>query len=719
MGKKRNDKHEKPELQDETELRDEKGLSRRDFFKKGAAAGVGAAAIAGVGKAAGQQTAGEELDWDYEADVVVVGSGASGLPAAIRARDLGASVLVVEQNFDIGGSALHSGGRTSLGGGDALQQRDKEGADPEGMGLTQPLVPPEALEDDPDLLFRDMTDWSVANDGARFVYRYNERDLHRAWADNTAATRQFLMDNYVRFVRIDGTHPGGGVSRARAARTCIKLGDTTDIRAGTISPEDRGDPDEGRHTRFNPMRTIPGNPGEGLGAPGWVWGGFALARSLEFSAKEKGVRFMLNRRMDEIIREQQFSGRVLGVRTSYSPRHDPETGERLVSYGEFTGGEWGQGLIDEQRETVNIRARKAVIIASGGHNGNPQFRSMFHPAGRDPSQVPRAWTVAGPGRANDASGIIAGMKVGAGLAGMQQTYHNNLGIRISPLLGVPADAPIYPGHPVFPFRGAYGLSVGAPGFEHLIAVNQVGRRFFNEIRLPQNFSSPTWPGGRAQGTREWHEHVQGDWRNCRHEWIRETFTHDSGVEAALAMNEGSQPPDYLPGPLWAIFDQAAIDRAGWDISFPYTADNGYFFSADTVEELAVKVTGNPNQRSRMRYLKETVDKWNASVEAGVDEDFEREQEAEPMHRIETPPFYAATVVIEWHDSCGGLRINGRAQVEDLEGRVIPGLYAGGEASGGGEMHGLGKATVHGYIAGTSAVAEERALAPSRAAIRIS
>ena len=52
---------------------------------------------------------------------------------------------------------------------------------------------------------------------AQAPYRYNERDLHRAYADNCSATREFLMANYVRFGRIFGTHPNGGMSRARRA----------------------------------------------------------------------------------------------------------------------------------------------------------------------------------------------------------------------------------------------------------------------------------------------------------------------------------------------------------------------------------------------------------------------------------------------------------------------------------------------------------------------
>ncbi len=691
MAKKRDDKNNDPDTQNTT------GLSRRDFVKTGAVAGLGAAALTGLDGAQAQtaSTGSEGITWDYEVDVVIAGGGCAGLTAAIRARDLGASVLVIDQNFDVGGRMLHSGALVSLGGGDAVQLRDMKGeSDQEGFISVDPFEDPEELEDSVDLLFTDITDWSVVDPKAQSPYRYNDRELVRAWAENCPPTRQFLMDNYVRFARISGTHGGGGLSRARAATCFLMLGDKTDMKAGTITAEDAGRADPERTSAFAPVQMS--NSSRSVG-PNAVSNGVALARPLEFSAREKGVEFMLHRSFDELVREEPFSGRILGVSAHYSPRQHPETGELMQSY-------WQNGNIDERRETVNIRARQGVILASGGHAGNPEVRSMFYPAFREPAFPTSGLALQGP-QGQDASALRAGLKIGANLAGMQQNLSYGTTYHITTRLGTrDAYTAMMPGHPTFGFRESAGINVGNAGFEDFIAVNQVGKRFFNEVRLPVRPGLSRYPGDGGSPGRGL-DHKALDWRNCRKEWVRQMYDYDHGMDAALAMNEGSKAPDYYSGPLWAIFDEQAVERTGWELRYPYVANNGYFFKADTIEELAAKIAKEHEfQRVPLSYLAETVSNWNGYVDVGVDPDFEREEDA-PMNRIATPPFYALSIMIIWHDSYGGLRVNGRQQVVDMQGEVIPGLYAGGEAVGGFNKHGLGKGHVHGYIAGTHAAEE--------------
>jgi len=671
-----------------------KGLSRRDVFTGGIAAGVGAVALAPAAATAAEDRA-NEIEWDYEADVVVIGAGCSGLPVAIRARDAGLSVIAVDQNFDPGGKMLHSGAQVSLGGGDPVQLRDIAGeADKEGFITVPPIHAPEEMTEDTDFLFRDMTDWSVLDASATAPYRYNDRDLHRAWADNCFGTRQFLIDNYIRFGRIQGTHPGGGISRARRAVAFLKLGGATDIKAGTVTREDAGI--AGQSTSAFAPRVM--GDGSQIAGPDTVTNGAALSRGLEFAAREKGVQFMLNRRMTEIIREEPHGGRVIGIKAHYSPRHDPETGEQLKSY-------WSNGNIDEKREWVYIRARRAIMISSGGHSQNPEFRSMFYPAWRDPAYGSSAMALLGP-HGQDASGIIAGMKVGATMAGMQQYSDIQISGHIPARIGTfDSYTDMLPGHPTFSYRGSTGIGMGSASWEQIIAVNQVGKRFVNEMWLGKTYPTPVWPGGERHGSPTASmDHVQGDWRNADPAWVRQMYNSYPAVHAAIAMNEGSTAPNFYSGPLWAIFDQGVVDRDGWELTYPWVnEENGCFHKADTLEELVEKIMRWRYSRVPMRYLAETVETWNSYVDDGADPDFERENDA-PMHKISKPPYYAALIAPIQHDSYGGLRINGKAEVLDYEGKPIPGLYSGGEASGGGSQHGLGRALVHGFIAGNSIVA---------------
>ncbi|HTD43970.1 MAG TPA: FAD-dependent oxidoreductase [Bryobacteraceae bacterium] len=121
-------------------------LPRRGFIQK-AAAGLGAAALGELG-AKQAEAAKPKRRWDLAADVVVVGAGAAGLPASITAAEQGASVIVVDQNYDIGGHAIESGGNIALGGGTSLQKKY-------------------GIADSPDRMFDDLAHWHD--------YRFSDR----------------------------------------------------------------------------------------------------------------------------------------------------------------------------------------------------------------------------------------------------------------------------------------------------------------------------------------------------------------------------------------------------------------------------------------------------------------------------------------------------------------------------------------------------------------
>ena len=76
--------------------------------------------------------------------------------------------------------------------------------------------------------------------------------------------------------------------------------------------------------------------------------------------------------------------------------------------------------------------------------------------------------------------------------------------------------------------------------------------------------------------------------------------------------------------------------------------------------------------------------------------------------IEKAPFYILKAAPAVHHTMGGIRINTEAQVLDVDGNIIKGLYAAGEVTGG--IHGtnrlgsdaLADITVFGRIAGKNA-----------------
>ena len=129
---------------------------------------------------------------------------------------------------------------------------------------------------------------------------------------------------------------------------------------------------------------------------------------------------------------------------------------------------------------------------------------------------------------------------------------------------------------------------------------------------------------------------------------------------------------------------------------------GVAFKADTLEELA--------EASGLADLAATVEKYNAAIEAGTDEEFGRDTAT--MIPIKNGPFYALQCKKAILGTFGGLNTNLTGEVVTADEEAIPGLYAAGEVANGElfpKMYpssgmALGEAVLFGREAGKSAAA---------------
>jgi hypothetical protein len=566
--------------------------------------------------------------WDLEADILVIGSGAAGLPAAIKAVEGGSSVIVVEANYDIGGHAILSGGHMALGGGTSAQRKY-------------------GIEDSPDTVFSDLTDWSIVQPNGSPDYRYNDRALMRAFADHCAQAFEFLLANGVEFADKPPDNHGASTT-------------------GNSAPREN-------HAVWT--------KGAGLESPNAA-AGTSVIRPLEASARAKGVRFLLNYKMTGLRREPGANGRVAGITAEYTPRIMPGASTPLRSFR-------ADGNIDSVRPELNLRAHQAVIVATGGSTSNIDFRRMF-----DPRLTPVIQVGGEPYSYQDASGELAALAIGAALWGLaNQTLENGATMRTQRALATKYNYTTWKlESPIFPLVRAAGFNV--KDWQNLILVNQVGRRFYDETKGDVPHGNH---GGQVTPC------TPNDYRNAENVQYNPTkynFTH-----AALAMNEYSEPPDYCPGPVWAIFDAAAAAREGWKVVPPHVDPDGYFFSASTLGELAAAIRNEYQARPmKSEILEATVQRYNSMVDRGEDLDFGKPA---PKYKIQTPPFYAAWATPVVHDTRAGLRINAKCQVLDINGRIIPGLYCAGESAGGFNQHGMGRCATQGFICGFNAAAEPR------------
>lgn len=566
-----------------------------------------------VSDSGAKETDDGDVSWDYEADVVVIGAGASGLTAALKALDEGSSVLLVEANFDTGGHVAVSEGQFHSGGGTSAQEEWD-------------------IEDSADLYYYDHTRGSSINS------RYNDREYTRSISNSMVETYEWMLDNGIKTLDVEPM-----------VRAYYRDGGNDGDSVGRMTYVDGSDWEN----------TYTGTEASGIG----------ISRPLEQALRDKGAEFLMNYHMDKIYREGIFEGEVIGIQASYSPTLLPGESEPL-------GSLMSEGNIETTEENLNIKANDAVIVATGGSSGNVEFRTML-----DPRLEEYMDGLAGmPFSDQDASGEYAAMEVGAAL-GSLGNYTSVVGANIT----APARFGVQYGYGrgwseesvIWPLVRANGI---VPDYDSLVIVNMLGERIGNEDQyaLPQMDTA------------------------------REEF-FDQALTGTVVDPEGDGNAEVYGGPLWAVMDQEAVDRNGWDMDAEGILDyeEGYAFKADTLEELAEMVVNKYHEDIKMdpEILTDTITRYNGFVENEEDEDWGREDSL--VHTIEKGPYYALWATPSMHDTQAGIRVDGSMQVIDIYGEKIPRLFAVGEASGGMRVHGLGRVMTSGYIAGRAAASVDK------------
>ncbi len=127
--------------------------------------------------------------------------------------------------------------------------------------------------------------------------------------------------------------------------------------------------------------------------------------------------------------------------------------------------------------------------------------------------------------------------------------------------------------------------------------------------------------------------------------------------------------------------------------------NSPYGKGNTIEE-AAKQVGLPAEK-----IAKVVAQYNQALKDGKLADMNPPCTYKKPHPIEKAPFYAVPLQGGMTATFGGPLINTKAEIQSLDGKTIPGLYAVGNSAGGIFFHNyaggaqLGAATVFGRIAG--------------------
>jgi 3-oxosteroid 1-dehydrogenase len=325
-------------------------------------------------------TQGDPGGWDQTVDLLIVGSGAGAMTAALAAHDRGARPLIVEKSDRYGGSSAMSGGTFWIPDNHLMAQAgiadSREDAWSYLKGTTRGAVSDERLR----------AFVQTAPEVLRYLCEHTHLDMDAMteYADYyPAVAGSKLGGRTVEPKAFDGRVLGDELLRMRdQAVQCLIMG-----RVGMTAAQ----------ARVLLCRT-----------PGWI--GLTL-------------KLMLGYWLDLPWRFRSKRDRTLGMgnaligmlRRSLMDRGIPLWLEAPLRELVLEDGRVAGGVVERDGARLRVRATRGVILAAGGFEGNQAMRERWLP-----SPTRAEWSVANPHNTGDA--IRMGMELGAAVDLMEDAW---------------------------------------------------------------------------------------------------------------------------------------------------------------------------------------------------------------------------------------------------------------------------------------------------------
>lgn len=514
-----------------------------------------------------------------EYDVVVVGAGGAGMTAALAAKSRGLETVLIEKSSYFGGSTARSGGGVWIPNNAALRKAG-QADDPELsrtyldtiVGDDVPKVRRDTyLERGPEVL-----DFIHEKTPVRFTWVPQYSDYHPEAPGGRAAGRScepIPMDARFLGAELDRLHPQYTKAPANMIVT------QADFRKISL--------------------------------------GFRTVRGPVTMAK-----IVLRRMVAMVLRRKMFAmgnAIVIGLRkglidADVPVHYDTELTDLVIEDGRVVGVR-----VRRDGQDAVIRARRGVILGSGGFERNLEMREKYQP---QPTSVD--WTTGS--QFNTGEGILAGIAAGAQIDLMDDAWWG----------------------PTIPLPSGPWFALAERNLPGSIIVNQAGRRYMNEA-LPYVEAVHAMYDGEATGV----GHVPS--------WMIVDQRYRNRYIFA-----GIFPRQPFPGrwyKIGTIKKASSIEALAAEIEVPAealreTVDRFNGFARTGVDE-----DFHRGESAYDKYYSDPTVKPNPS-----------------LHTIDQGPFYAVKIVPGDLGTKGGLVTDERARVLRADGSVIPGLYAAGNCS---------------------------------------